>query len=371
MASLIKRNLLPNVMEKLHQTAVIDLFCGVGGLTHGFFLEGFNVVAGIDNDESCEFAFTQNNKAKFIHKDIRDLKAEEVSELYPKNSIKILIGCAPCQSFSRYTSGLRPKNPDSKWGLLTSFGEIIEAVQPDVISMENVPQLARYDKNNVFSNFIKTLIKNKYYISDPQKVVYCPEYGVPQNRKRLVVLASKFGEIDLIPPIYNKDNLPTVRKAIGKMPKIEDGQVYEKDSFHRAQKLSALNKKRIQNTKEGGGWRDWPDELKLACHKDLTGTAFNDVYGRMKWDEPAPTLTTHCTSLSNGRFGHPEQDRAISLREAAILQSFPPDYQFRTTFGEKNVVNADLQRHIGNAVPVELGRAIAISLKQHLQKYLK
>lgn len=357
-------------MKKLHQAAVVDLFCGIGGLAHGFLLEGFSIVAGIDNDASCEFAFTKNNKARFIHKDADKLNASEIIELYPKNSIKILIGCAPCQPFSRYTSGLKPKNADSKWSLLTTFARIIEAVQPDVVSMENVPQLAKFDKNRVYSDFIKTLTKNGYFISDPHKIVYCPEYGVPQNRKRLVVLASRLGEIDLIPPIYCKSNLPTVRQAIGKMPKIEDGEAYEKDLIHRAQKLSSLNKRRIQNTKEGGGWRDWPDDLKLDCHRRLQGTAFNDVYGRMRWDEPAPTLTTHCTGLSNGRFGHPEQDRAISLREAAILQSFPPAYKFKV-IRDGGVANADLQRHIGNAVPVELGRAIAKSVKKHLRKYFK
>ena len=132
--------------------------------------------------------------------------------------------------------------------------------------------------------------------------------------------------------------------------------------------MSVLNKKRIQSTKEGGSWRDWSDDLKLKCHKKLTGKTFGDVYGRMRWDNQAPTLTTHCTGLGNGRFGHPEQDRAISLREAAILQSFPPKYEFSNPEDGK-VTYTQLQRHIGNAVPVELGRAIAKSVKQHLQKY--
>ena len=357
-------------MKKFHQAAVVDLFCGIGGLTHGFFLEGFNIVAGIDNDESCEFSFTQNNHSKFICKDVGELRDDEIKKLFPANSIKILIGCAPCQPFSRYTSGLKPKKPDNKWSLLATFAKIVEAVQPEIVSMENVPQLAKFDKNKVYSDFIKTLEKNGYFVSDPSKIVYCPEYGVPQNRKRLVVLASKLGEIDLIPPIFGKDNLPTVRKAIGKMPKIEDGEAHKKDPLHRAQKLSALNKSRIKSTKEGGSWRDWPDDLKLDCHLELHGTAFNDVYGRMKWDEPSPTLTTHCTGLSNGRFGHPEQDRAISLREAAILQSFPSTYKFKV-LKDGGVANADLQRHIGNAVPVALGRAIAKSISKHLRKYLR
>ncbi len=146
-------------MKFLEQCDVVDLFCGVGGLAHGFVLEKFNVIAGVDSDESCKFAFEKNNSAKFICDDISEIDSDKIKNLFPENSIKILVGCAPCQPFSRYTSGLKPKNPDQKWSLLSSFAEIIEAVQPDIVSMENVPQLARYDKTGVYSKFIKTLLK--------------------------------------------------------------------------------------------------------------------------------------------------------------------------------------------------------------------
>ncbi|OFX37183.1 MAG: DNA (cytosine-5-)-methyltransferase [Bacteroidetes bacterium GWA2_32_17] len=356
-------------MIKQKKYAVVDLFCGVGGLSHGFVLEGFNVVAGIDSDQSCAFAFSENNNAKFICSDINEIDPKEIEKLFPKKSIKILVGCAPCQPFSRYTAGVKPKNTDNKWSLLSSFAKIIEVIQPDIISMENVPQLAKYNKNGVYSKFIKTLKENNYYISDTQKIVYCPEFGVPQNRKRLVLLASKFGNINLISPLYSKENYPTVKSTIGKLPKIKDGEICKTDSLHRAQKLSDLNKKRIRLTKEGGSWRNWPDDLKLKCHKKLSGKTFGDVYGRMKWDEPSPTLTTHCIGLGNGRFGHPEQHRAISLREAALLQSFPIDYKFiDDTKGE--VISKNIQRQIGNAVPVKLGEAIARSIKIHLEKIL-
>jgi DNA (cytosine-5)-methyltransferase 1 len=355
-------------MKFLNQCNVVDLFCGVGGLAHGFVLEGFTVVAGVDFDKSCKFAFEENNNAQFINEDLNNIDSNIIKNLYPEKSIKILVGCAPCQPFSRYTSGLKPRNEDDKWSLLRSFAKIIESVQPDIVSMENVPQLAKYDKKGVYKEFISVLEKNNYFVSDSDKIVSCSEYGVPQKRKRLVLLASKLGEIDLIPPIYTKENAPTVRQAIGWLPKIEDGDVYDSDPFHRSQKLSDLNKKRIQSTKQGGSWRDWSDDLKLKCHKKLSGRTFGDVYGRMVWDDQAPTLTTHCTGLGNGRFGHPEQDRAISLREASILQSFPPNYKFSKP--EKGgVTYTQLQRHIGNAVPVELGRAIAESIKIHLQKH--
>jgi len=355
-------------MKKNKEFAVVDLFCGVGGLSHGFLLENFNIIAGIDSDKSCEYAFATNNRAKFICKDVNDIDPKEVGKLFPKNSIKILVGCAPCQPFSRYTSGLKPKNnDDNKWSLLRAFGKIIIETQPDIISMENVPQLAKYNKNGVYSEFIKVLSDNGYYISNTEKIVFCPEYGVPQNRKRLVLLASKLGHIDLIPAIFEKNNYPTVKEAISHLPKIKDGETCKTDSLHRAQKLSDLNKQRIRSTKEGGSWKTWPEELKLACHKISSGKTFGSVYGRMKWDEPSPTLTTHCIGLGNGRFGHPQQNRAISLREAALLQSFPMSYKF--TDESKNIISTkDIQRHIGNAVPVNLGRAIAKSIKIHLNQ---
>ena len=300
---------------------VVDLFCGIGGLSHGFIKEDFKVLAGIDSDISCEYGFTTNNNSRFICSDISDLNPAEIQKLYPQNSLKILVGCAPCQPFSRY-SGFNKTAKDSKWALLNAFSNIIEKTQPDIVSMENVPQLAKYNKNGVYSDFIKTLTNNNYFVSDTQKIVSCPEYGVPQKRKRLVLLASKLGNISLIPAQFDRGNYPTVRQAIEHLPKIEDGQACKTDFLHRAQKLSALNKKRIRLTKQGSGWRDWPEELRLNCHKKLSGTTFGDVYGRMKWDAPSPTLTTHCIGLGNGRFGHPEQHRAISIREAATVAIF-------------------------------------------------
>lgn len=352
-------------MNIYKEVAVVDIFCGIGGLTHGFVLEGFKVTAGYDIDKSCEYAYVANNAgAKFVDKDIKDVTGAEVSAHFLKSKIKILIGCAPCQTFSRYTSGGREKK-DGKWSLLNEFARLISEVQPDIISMENVPQLAKLDKNGVYSHFIESLHKNGYYVSDINRIAYCPEYGVPQKRKRLILLASKKAPINLIEPTHIGENTPTVRTALYKLPPIMDGEIHADDLLHRAQKLSILNKVRIKATKEGGSWREWPEELKLECHKKLKGSTFNDVYGRMVWDEPAPTLTTHCIGLSNGRFGHPEQHRAISLREASLLQSFPIDYKL-ANFAVNQFNSANLQRHIGNAVPVKLGQAIAKTIKAHI-----
>lgn len=342
--------------------AAIDLFCGIGGLTKGLSLAGINVIAGYDIDENCRFAYEKNNNTQFFNEDITNISAEKVDRLYPKDSTRILVGCAPCQPFSRYSSKYRKNGrADDKWRLIYSFARLICDLRPEVVSMENVPDLVN---EVVFSDFLQTLKKSGYYVN--WNIVYCPDYGVPQNRKRLVLLASRHGDIQLIPPIYNSENYPTVRMALGKLPAIRDGEIYGGDTLHRASTLSNINRQRIEQSVPGGTWRDWTANLRLDCHNKKSGTTFASVYGRMEWDKPSPTITTQFFGYGNGRFGHPEQNRAISLREGAILQSFPEDYIF--TDEEHPVKKRELGMHIGNAVPVELGRAIGISIRQHLMR---
>jgi DNA (cytosine-5)-methyltransferase 1 len=356
-------------MQSLNSYSVVDLFCGVGGLTHGFILEGFNVIAGIDFDINCKYAYEKNNiGAKFIHKDIATTTSAEIESLYPPDNLKILVGCAPCQPFSRYTSGTKSKIEESKWGLLNNFAKIISDVKPEIVSMENVPQLATKDRYDVYSNFLRILEDNGYFISNPKQIVYCPDYGIPQSRRRLVLLASKLGEIELISPTHTKNNYQTVKQVIGDLPKLYAGEVDKQDKLHRTPRLSNLNKLRISLLKEGQDWKSLPQELIADCHKKESGKTFNGIYGRMKWNEPSPTMTTHCIGFGNGKFGHPEQDRAISLREAAILQTFPIDYDFFEN--EDSFRTTNIQRHIGNAVPVLLGLAIAKSIKLHIQNFL-
>ena len=342
--------------------AVVDLFCGIGGLSHGFVRQGFNVAAGIDNDESCEFVFEANNNAHFLKRDVADLKGEDINCLFPEGKIKILVGCAPCQPFSSYS--FKVKKPDeSKWKLLYSYGRLIKETLPEVVSMENVPSLLTFKKDNVFESFVEVLQEQGYHVWS--KIVYAPDYGIPQVRKRLVLLASRLGPIELIKPTHKKENYLTVADAIKDLPPLSDGEMNEKDPVHSARELSPMNKRRIRATPEGGGWKDWEDELLLECHKKDSGKSYGSVYGRMKWDEPAPTMTTQCIGLGNGRFGHPEQNRAISGREAAIFQSFPKDYKFLKNKDDFSLTK--LAKQIGNAVPVKLGEAIAISIKKHLQ----
>lgn len=348
-------------VEMAVKHAVVDLFCGIGGLSHGFRKEKFKVVAGIDFDESCKYAFEKNNKANFYCEDLSVVDSQKISDLFPEGKTKILVGCAPCQAFS--TLSQKYKDND-KWKMLYSFGRIIESVQPEIVSMENVPNLRNYRGGKVLDDFLKTLKNNQYYVT--WKIVDSSEYGVPQRRRRLVLLASKLGQIDFIKPTFLKNKV-TVREAIEHLPAIEDGQSAKDDRLHRSRKLSPLNKKRIESTPRGGGWKDWPSELVLECHKKESGKTFGSVYGRMNWDDVAPTMTTQCTGLGNGRFGHPEQDRAISLREAALIQSFPSEYEFYDPNGEFSTPKIEM--HIGNAVPVKLGQVIARSIRKHLKQY--
>ena len=343
-------------------SVAIDLFCGIGGLTKGLSLSGINVQAGIDIDNSCRFAYERNNDAQFINYDITLLDGEQLKALYPDNAIRILVGCAPCQPFSKYTNRYRKDGPtDDKWKLLYSFSRLVEEVYPEIVSMENVPEL---ENEIVFTDFVSVLKKLNYFVD--WKIVYCPEYGVPQSRKRLVLLASRFGEIKLIPPLYDTEHYPTVRQAIGNLPALKNGEQDANDLLHRACRLSSINLKRIQQSIPGGTWRDWDEELQLKCHKKASGKTYSSVYGRMCWDQPSPTITTQFYGYGNGRFGHPEQDRALSLREGVILQSFPADYIFIDDTHPSN--RREIGIHIGNAVPVELGRAIGISIQQHLQE---
>ena len=218
----------------------------------------------------------------------------------------------------------------------------------------------------MFYEFVETLRREGFKVS--HDVVNCADYGVPQQRQRLVLLASRLGSIDFISPTTPQSHFMTVKQAIGDMPPLEAGQVCEDDPIHRASELSPLNLKRIRASKPGGTWRDWEKSLRAKCHTRDTGKTYSSVYGRMNWNDPSPTMTTQCFGFGSGRFGHPEQDRAISLREGAILQSFPRNYKFVPT-GEQ-ICKKNIGRLIGNAVPVNLGKAIGKSIALHVEKWL-
>ena len=347
---------------RLPRIEVVDLFCGIGGLSYGMKSAGFHILAGFDLDHTCKYAYETNTKGKFIFKDITTVTADDISPRYSKKAIRVLAGCAPCQPFSSYAFKNKDKDPN-KYDLLYEFGRLVNEVEPDIITMENVPAIRAFRLKPVLQDFISTLERDGYHVW--YDVVYCPDYGIPQTRKRLVLLASKLGEISLIPKTHTSDKYVTVRDIIANLPPINAGESDPKDPLHRCSALSSLNLKRIRTTQEGGSWRSWPRELILECHKRDGGRSFGSVYGRMKWDEPSPTMTTQCTGIGNGRFGHPVQDRAISAREAALFQTFPLSYKFFEN--EDSVSLTKASRYIGNAVPPKLGEVIAKSIIYHLK----
>jgi DNA (cytosine-5)-methyltransferase 1 len=341
-----------------HKISAVDLFCGAGGLTRGLADAGIPVLAGYDIDSSCKFAYEHNNLGShFIAQSVADLSIKDLNHVFGSSKTRILAGCAPCQPFSKYTQGLDTRE-DAKWGLLHEFGRLVVGVKPEIVSMENVPELQRHE---ILQDFLKILDDAKYHISYQE--AYCPDFGIPQQRRRLVLLASRFGPISLQKPSIT-GHPQTVREAISHLPPLQAGES-STDRFHRASRLSDLNTKRIKASKPGGCWRDWPEDLVAKCHQTEMGKNYPSVYGRMKWESPSPTITTQFFGYGNGRFGHPEQDRALSLREGALLQTFPHDYEFVPK--DQPISFAQAGKMIGNAVPVRLGEAIGVSILKHLE----
>lgn len=341
--------------------AVVDVFCGVGGLSHGLRKEGYFVSAGIDVDGQCRYPFESNNDAAFVPSDVEQLTPLDILELFAGERPRILVGCAPCQAFSLYNQ----KNDDPSWRLVEKFGDLVGAVRPEIVSMENVPRLVNYKDGSVFANLLQKLRKSGYAVS--HEIVHLTDYGLAQRRSRLVVMGSLFGKLALERPTHDKENYNTVKQAIGGLLPLAAGGIDQEDPLHRASGLSPRNLKRIRASLPGGSWADWDEDLVAQCHRARTGRGYRSVYGRMKFDEPSPTITTQFYGFGNGRFGHPEQDRALSLREGAILQSFPRSYQFVPK--EENVQFKKIGRMIGNSVPVLLGQVIARSIGRHFVEH--
>ncbi len=342
----------------------VDLFCGVGGLSCGLLQAGLNVVAGFDLDETCRYTYEHNNHIPFHQQNIRDMTGDEILNCYTPNVTQVLVGCAPCQPFSQMSikRGEQTIREDEKYNLLLEFGRMIRRVHPTVISMENVPKIRNTD---IFKEFLAILDEEGYY-TDGGNVVYCPDYGIPQNRHRFVLLASNLGEIHLRPPSHNRQDV-TVRPIIENLPPVEAGEICPTDPMHRTAHLSDKNLQRIRASVPGGTWKDWPEELRCECHKKDTGKTYTSVYGRMRWDAIGPTMTTQFHCYGTGRYGHPIQDRALTLREGALLQTFPNDYDFINP--DTDFCMRDVARHIGNAVPVRLGEVIGQTIRAHLAQY--
>lgn len=354
-----KHRRMESTCRRSSAVTAVDLFCGAGGLTHGLEAAGIEVLMGVDIDPACEYPYVANNRAKFLLKSVEKLSKDDFAEEFRESELTLLAGCAPCQPFSTYSQG-KSNQKDIRWNLLNQFARLVKELRPDLVTMENVPLLA---KQAVFSRFVAGLRKDGFHVA--YNIVDCAYYGVPQHRERLVLLASRLGPIEMIAPSIKPERFGTVRAAIASLPTLEAGEKCPEDALHQASILSALNLKRIKASKPGGTWRDWEDKLVAACHKKETGKSYPGVYGRMPWDEPAPTMTTQFYGFGSGRFGHPEQNRAISLREGAILQSFPNKYDF-VPKGQPVYIKT-IGRLIGNAVPVNLGKAIGKSILRHVR----
>ncbi|WP_405113481.1 DNA cytosine methyltransferase [Micromonospora sp. NBC_01405] len=339
--------------------SAVDLFCGVGGLSYGLQGAGLDIAAGVDIDPACEYPYQSNIRAPFRKKDVRELKAKELASMWPKGTIRVLAGCAPCQPFSSYRRGTDTSH-EAQWPLIDEVSRLVEGTKPEIVTMENVPRIG---STPIFKAFVDKLEKLGYSVH--HESCHCPAYGVPQHRRRMVLVASLLGEIRVPKGKVAPTDYTTVEQAIRGLPPLEDGTVDPTDRLHKSRKLTPINLERIRSSNPGGTWEDWREELRAPCHRKSSGSTFRNVYARMVWDEPSPTITTLSYNYGAGRFGHPEQDRAISLREAAILQSFPRDYEFVAP--GKPVHFAPLGRLIGNAVPPKLAQAVGEAILQHVE----
>jgi DNA (cytosine-5)-methyltransferase 1 len=337
----------------------IDFFSGAGGLTRGLVEAGVPVALGIDIDAGCRETYERNNPgSRFVHADVRRLDVRQVERALGRvdRDELLIAACAPCQPFAQ----LNRSGRDERATLLGRMARFVEALMPGQIFVENVPGLARVRASSTLSRFRNTLMRLGYGYWEG--VLDAKAYGVPQTRRRFIIIAVR--DVEPTPPPATHGTAPdlqpyeTVANAINAYPALEAGEVHPAVPNHRAARLSPLNLERIRHTPHDGGDRTaWPEHLWLNCHRNGY-TGHTDVYGRMHWHRPAPTLTCKCHSLTNGRYGHPEQDRAISFREAARLQSFGDDYVFHTE------IQGQLATQIGNAVPVRLATAVGRHIRR-------
>lgn len=335
---------------------VVDIFCGAGGLSYGLKSAGLSIKAGIDLDPACKFPFERNIKAPFFQEDVSIASADFIQSKFSPQAIRVLAGCAPCQPFSGYTSN--KASSDVRWELLMDFLRLTEEIRPEIVTMENVARLSRLQ---LWARFVDSLTALGYNVD--WAVLDAADFGVPQARRRLVLLASLMNPISI--PTRGANRPRTVRHAIGKLQPISAGASHQSDELHTARVLTPINLKRIQHSTEAGTWRDWPPDLRTKCHRKKSGKTYPSVYGRMSWDAPSPTITTQFYGFGNGRFGHPSQDRALSLREGAILQTFPAKFEFQK---EGSLISFKaIGRLIGNAVPPALSKAIGNAILQHVE----
>lgn len=336
---------------------VIDLFSGAGGLSLGLSSAGFEIRAAVELDATSAASYSLNHRrTPVIRADIRRLTGPDLLKVagVKRGELGLLTGCPPCQGFSALRTKRRTSaEPDPRNDLVFEFLRLIRSIRPRSVLMENVPGLADDFR---FSMFLSALSQTGYEFD--YKILDAQNFGVPQRRKRLVLIALRDAQIPR-DWFRGTGHTVTVRQAIGQLPKPGCSGDLLHDLPERRQK-SIMD--RIRATpKNGGGQRDVADELRCVCHKRSDG--YSDVYGRMEWDSISPTITSGCHNPSKGRFLHPEEDRAITLREAALLQTFPDSYRFDLSRGKEHVA-----KQIGNAFPPRLISPIAHHLAESISK---
>ncbi|HBJ38215.1 MAG TPA: hypothetical protein DDZ51_26365 [Planctomycetaceae bacterium] len=314
------------------QIECIDLFAGAGGLSLGLRQAGFEVRVAVDSDSCCEETYKYNHpETRFILADISTLEQRDLQEKLSGVGPVVLAGGPPCQLFSK----LNQNAEDDPKGVM-AYIQVLSRVSPDYAVFENVPAIVRMKKS--WSCLINAFMRLGYSIS--YGVLAAKEFGVPQKRQRLIVIASKRGQVQLP---TGRARITTVRKAIGHLP-----EEFGFNADHFGMNLGAENLRRILAISEGGTSRS-------------SSESFSDSYSRMEWDNLSPTITTKCISFSNGRFGHPCYARALTVHEASLLQGFPRSFRFRGSLWQK-------ARQVGNAVPPPVGRAIASCIIRHAKE---
>lgn len=333
----------------------VDLFAGCGGVTQGMRMAGFDVRVAIELDESAALAYKMNHPdTEVLQRDIREVEGKEVQELLGNRKLHLLAGCPPCQGFSSVRKlNRRRSTRDKRNKLVMEYLRFVEELKPLTIMMENVPGIVDY---YLFRKLIKKLKEVGYAMKF--EVVNVKDYGVPQKRRRLVLVGSLLGQIDIAKPT---NEMVTVRETIGSMETIDETN----DPLHKmiVKHTERINKMISMIPKNGGGRKNLPEEYRLKCHsKENIG--FDDIYGRLRWDDYANTITGGCLNPSKGRFLHPEEDRVITPREAALIQTFPLDYKFPIEIGKTSLASM-----IGEALPPKFSYIQCKNIKEHLDSY--
>lgn len=333
----------------------IDLFSGCGGLTLGLKRAGFNTVAAIEIDDFATKTFKLNHKeTTVIQKDIRKVKVSEIKKLLNGRHLHLLAGCPPCQGFSSIRRLNKSNVKDDRNSLVVEYFRLVKGLKPLTIMMENVPGLKDY---YLFKDIFKKLTKLGY--KPKFEIVNVKDYGVPQSRKRLVMVGSLLGDIEVAKPINKK---VTVRQAIGDLERVE----ITLDPIHKiyAQHEAEILKMIKLIPKNGGSRKDLPKKYLLECHQKK-GVGFNDVYGRLRWDDYSTTITGGCLNPSKGRFLHPKYNRVITAREAALLQTFPRYYKF-----PNDITKTSIALLIGNALPPKFSHIQSSNIRKHILKHI-